>query len=96
MQITIEFTPPKNQRSTFGAVVQNVFNSLYTNLPAYSSLYQPVATGRNAPYSGYSSQLVHPEYFNYNNVAASHSGLPYSFRANGLPRTVEFYYQLNL
>jgi hypothetical protein len=96
VQITIEFTPPKNQRSTFGAVVQNVFNSLYNNLPGYSSLYQPVATGRNAPYSGYSSQLLRPEFFNYNNVAASHSGLPYSFRANGLPRTVEFYYQLNL
>ena len=95
-QLTVEFTPPKNQRSTFGMVVSNLFNTLYSNLPAYSSLYQPVATGRNAPYSGYSSQLTRPEFFNYNNVAASHSGLPYTFRANQLPRTVEFYYQLNL
>jgi hypothetical protein len=96
IQLTIEYTSPRNQHSTFGMVVNNLFNTLYNNEPAYSSLYQPVATGRNAPYSGYSSQLVHPEYFNYNNVAANHSGLPYTFRANGLPRTVEFYYQLNL
>jgi hypothetical protein len=96
VQLTIEFTPPKNQRSTFGAVINNLFNSLYNNGPGYSSLYQPVATGRNAPYSGYSSQLTHPEYIYYQNVAASHSGLPYTFRGNGIGRNIEFYYQLSL
>jgi hypothetical protein len=96
VQLTIEFTPPKNQRSTFGMVIQNLFNSLYSNQPLYSSLYQPVATGRNAPYSGFSSQLVRPEFINYQNVLASHAGLPYTFRGNGIGRTVEFYYQLSL
>jgi len=96
VHLTIEYSPPKNPRSTFGALVTNVFNSLYDNQPVYSTLYQPVATGRNAPYSGYSSQYAHPEYFNYNNVALNHSGLPYTFRPNQLPRTIQFYYQLNL
>ena len=93
VDLTIEFSPPAHPRHTFGARISNLFNNLATNQPLYSSLYQPVATGQHAPYSGYSSQLVHPEYFYYNDVAANHSGFPYTYRLNGTPRSVNCYYQ---
>ncbi|MDP9104624.1 MAG: TonB-dependent receptor [Candidatus Eremiobacteraeota bacterium] len=95
VQLTIEYTSPKNPRSTFGAVVLNVFNQLYGQ-PVYNSRYQPVATGVAAPYSGYSSTATNPNYYGTFNYTLRGGNRIYTLNPSGVPRTVDFYYQLNL
>jgi hypothetical protein len=95
VQLTIEYTSPRNPRSTFGAVVLNVFNQLYGE-PVYNSRYQPVATGVAAPYSGYTSTALNPNYYGTFNYTLRGGNRIYTLNPSGIPRTVDFYYQLNL
>ena len=98
VQLTVEYQSPKNPRSTFGAVVFNLFNQLYGQ-PALNTRYQPVATGIAGPFSGYSSSAnqVQPTFFGItNNYQFRNGNMPYGISPSGLPRTVQFYYQLNL
>ena len=76
----------------------NVFNQLYGQ-PALNTRYQPVATGLAGPYSGYSSSAnqVQPTFFGItNNYSFRNGNMPYGINPSGIPRTVQFYYQLNL
>ncbi|HEY0382072.1 MAG TPA: hypothetical protein VGC72_07730, partial [Candidatus Elarobacter sp.] len=95
VQLTVEYSSPRNPRSTFGAVVFNVFNQIYGQ-PVYNSRYQPVATGIAAPYSGYSSTATNPNYFGAINYTTRGGNRIYTLNPSGIPRTVQFYYQLNL
>lgn len=98
VQLTIEYQSPRNPRSTFGAVVFNLFNQLYGQ-PALNTRYQPVATGIAGPYSGYSSSAnqVQPTFYGItNNLPLRNGNMPYTLTPNAIPRTVQFYYQLNL
>jgi hypothetical protein len=95
VQLTIEYTSPRNPRSTFGAVVLNVFNQLYGQ-PTFNTRYQPVATGIAGPYSGYSSTATNPNYFGTFNYTLRGGNRIYTLNPSGIPRTVDFYYQLNL
>ena len=94
-QLTIEYTSPKHPRNTVGVLITNLFN-VYTPGPALNTLYQPVATGRGAPYSGYSSLATTPAYFQAFNLTSLHGNLPYYYGNNGVGRQAEFYYQLSL
>lgn len=93
-QFSIEYSPPKHPRNTFGVLVTNLFNNYY-GAPPINTLFQPVATGRGGPYSGYNSFATIPQFigqFNYNEIGGN---LPYLLIPGGVPRTAEFYYQLN-
>ena len=93
-QFSIEYSPPKHPRNTFGVLVTNLFNNYY-GAPPINTLFQPVATGRGGPYSGYNSFATIPQFigqFNYNAIGGN---LPYLLIPGGVPRTAEFYYQLN-
>jgi Carboxypeptidase regulatory-like domain/TonB dependent receptor len=94
-QITFEYTSPRNPHSTFGALVQNVFNQLYTE-PGLNTRYQPIATGINGPYSGYTSSATNPAFYGVRNFTAINGNRAYLLAPSNQPRTVQFYYQLNL
>jgi hypothetical protein len=91
----VEYQSPKNPRSTFGAVVYNVFNNLYSR-PALNQRYQPVATGIAAPYSGYTSGATNPAFYGFRNYTAAQGNRAYIINQGSQPRRVNFYYQLNL
>jgi hypothetical protein len=99
--VSLEFTPPKAKRNTFGVQVFNVFNNYYLNSPqfaggiALNTRFQPVATGRGAPYSGYSSLALNPAYIGAFNLTSLNGNLPYIFGPSRTGRTAQFYYQLN-
>jgi hypothetical protein len=95
VQITTEYTSPRNPRSTFGALMANVFNQLYGQ-PAMNTRYQPIATGIAGPYSGYTAGALNPAFFGVRNFTAIRGNLPYLLQPNNIPRTVLFYYQLNI
>jgi len=95
VQVTFEYTPPRNPHSTFGALVVNVFNQLYGQ-PQLNTRYQPVATGIAGPYSGYTSTATNPAYYGIRNFTAINGNRAYVLQPNSQPRTVQFYYQLNL
>ena len=98
VQLTVEYQSPRNPRSTFGAVMFNVFNQLY-GTPALSTRYQPVATGIAGPYSGYSSSAnqVQPTFIGItNNLPFRYGNRAYTITPNAIPRTVQFYYQMNI
>jgi hypothetical protein len=94
-QMSIEYTPPKHPRNTFGVLVTNLFNNYY-GPPSINPLFQPVATGRGAPYSGYSGASLVPAYIGVFNYTSLNGNLPYLFGPTGVPRTAEFYYQLSI
>ena len=94
VQLTIEYTSPKNPRSTFGFVVYNFFNQLYGQ-PALNTRYQPIATGIAGPYSGYTSFATNPVYYGFRNYTAVGGNQAYLLSPNSVPRTVDFYYQFN-
>ncbi|HEV2738515.1 MAG TPA: TonB-dependent receptor [Candidatus Elarobacter sp.] len=95
VQLTIEYQSPKNPHSTFGAVVYNVFNNLFSR-PSYNLRYQPVATGIAAPYSGYTSGATNPAFYGFRNYTAAQGNQAYIINQGQQPRRVDFYYQLNL
>jgi hypothetical protein len=95
VQLTVEYQSPRNPRSTFGAVVFNVFNQLYGG-PGYNGRFQPIATGIGGPYSGYSSTATNPLYYGTLNYTERQGNQPYTLNPSGIPRTVQFYYQLSL
>jgi hypothetical protein len=97
VNFTIEYSRPKS-RSTFGALINNVFNNYYSNQPVVNSRFAPVATGRGGPYSGYTSSAANPAYAdsNYYNYTMRNGSLPYIYGASNVGRTVQFYYQLSL
>jgi len=99
VQLTMEYQSPRNPRAgTFGMLVFNLFNQLYAE-PALNTRYQPVATGVAGPFSGYSSSAnqVQPNFYGItNNLPFRYGNQPYGIAPNNIPRTVEFYYQLNL
>jgi hypothetical protein len=95
VQLTVEYQSPRNPRNTFGAVVFNVFNQLYGQ-PSLNGRYQPIATGVGGPYSGYTRNQPNPFYFGVFNYTERRANQPYNLNPSGLPRTVQFYYQLSL
>jgi hypothetical protein len=104
VNLTIEYTSPRNTRSTFGVVVGNLFNQYYLQ-PALNGRYQPVATGIAGPYSGYSSYALYPNLvggapgvleqgrYNFTNF---HGNQAYLLEPIATPRNIDFYYQLHL
>lgn len=98
INFTVEFTNPKNKRSTYGALIYNVFNNYYSNQPIVNPRFAPVATGRGGPYSGYTTSAANPQYSNagYYNYTMRNGSLPYIFQPNETGRHVQFYYQLSL
>ena len=62
----------------------------------YNGRYQPVATGIAGPYSGYSSTATNPNYYGTYNYTLRGGNRIYTLNPSGVPRTVDFYYQLNL
>jgi hypothetical protein len=94
-QITVEFTPPRNQRSTYGVLVSNLFNQLYGQ-PAYNGRYAPVATGVAGPFSGYTSTATVPGYIDTYNYVQRNGNQAYLLTPNGTPRSFQFYYQLSI
>ena len=95
VQLTVEYQSPRNPRNTFGALVSNVFNQLYGQ-PGLNGRYQPIANGIGGPYSGYSSTAVNPLYYGTFNYTERQGNQPYTLNPSGLPRSVQFYYQLSL
>jgi hypothetical protein len=96
VQLTIEYQSPRNPRAgTVGAVVFNVFNQLYGQ-PALNTRYQPIATGIAGPYSGYSASQPNPVFYGIRNFTSINGNKAYLLSPNGQPRTVQFYYQVNL
>ena len=98
VNFTIEYTNPTRKRSTFGALIQNVFNNYYSNQPIINPRFAPVATGRGGPYSGFSANAANPQFANanYYNYVLRNGNLPYIFEPSNTGRLIEFYYQLNL
>jgi hypothetical protein len=95
-QLTIEYQSPRNPRSTYGALIFNLFNQLYAQ-PALNTRYQPVANGISGPYSGYSSSATSPVFYGVRNFLGLVRGnQAYLLQPTNQPRTVQFYYQLNL
>jgi hypothetical protein len=95
VQLTIEYSSPRNPRSTFGAEMFNVFNYIY-RVPATNLRYQPIATGIAGPYSGYSSLTTNPLYYGIRNYTEAFGNRAYIMNPSQLPRRVDFYWQLNL
>ena len=95
VQLTVEYTSPRNPRATMGAVVFNLFNQLY-GLPAYNPRYTPVATGIAGPYSGYTSTVFNPLTYGNRNYTSIRGNQAYLLAPNNLGRTVQFYYQRSL
>jgi len=96
VQLTVEYQSPRNPRAgTIGAVVFNVFNQLYGQ-PALNGRYQPIATGIAGPFSGYSSSATNPAFYGVRNFTAVRGNQAYLLSPNNQPRTVQFYYQVNL
>jgi hypothetical protein len=99
VNLTVEYQSPRNPRAgTIGAQMFNVFNQIY-GLPGLNTRYQPIATGIGGPYSGYSSSAnqVQPTFYGItNNLPFRGGNRAYLLTPNAIPRTVQFYYQLNL
>jgi hypothetical protein len=94
IQLAIEYSSPLHPKNTVGVLITNLFNNYYSD-PVLNGRYQPVATGRGAPYSGYTALAAvpgaYPGLYNYTNRQGN---LPYLLTASRAPRTVQFYYQL--
>jgi hypothetical protein len=95
VQLTVEYTSPRNPRSTFGLVVFNFFNQLYAQ-PQLNTRYQPIATGIAGPYSGFTSFATNPAYYGFRNFTDVGGNRAYLLQPNNIPRTIDFYYQLNI
>ncbi len=95
VQLTVEYTSPRNPRATFGGLMTNVFNQLYIQ-PALNTRYQPIATGIAGPYSGYTAGAVNPTFYGVRNFTEIRGNQAYLLQPSNLPRTVQFYYQLNI
>jgi Carboxypeptidase regulatory-like domain/TonB dependent receptor len=95
-QLTIEYTSPRNPKAgTFGGVIYNLFNQLYAQ-PLFNTRYQPVATGIAGPYSGYTSAATNPLLFGNRNWTLNRGNQAYRLDPVNQPRTIQFYYQVNL
>ncbi|MDP9023869.1 MAG: TonB-dependent receptor, partial [Candidatus Eremiobacteraeota bacterium] len=95
VQLTLEYTSPRNPRSTFGGIVFNVFNNTIGR-PSLNSRYAPVATGIGAPYSGYTRFATNPLYYGFRNFTEARGNQAYIMNPNLQPRRVQFYYQLSI
>jgi len=61
--------------------------------------YQPVATGIAGPYSGYTSFAANEAafgYYGFRNFTEVDGNRAYLLQPNNIPRTIDFYYQLNI
>ena len=97
INFTVEYSKP-HSRTTFGALIGNVFNNYYTNQPVVNPRFAPVATGRGGPYSGYTANAANPKYANsnYYNYTQRNGNLPYIYGPSSTGRYVQFYFQQNL
>jgi hypothetical protein len=110
MDLTLEFTPPKAPRNTFGIQILDLFNNAYYNHAAPNPNYFPVSTGTSGPLTG-----QNPAYAVYPNLTpyiatntypyAPYVIAPYAGTAavgsaenafTNLPFTMRFYYQLKI
>ena len=93
--MSFEFTPPSSNKQTFGVLIGNLFNQLYTQ-PTLSGRYQAVATGIAGPKTGTSSfPLTYPGIGIAGNYNARLGGQgPYYESPSAGPRSFRFYYQL--
>jgi len=94
--VSVEYSPPRS-RSTFGVLITNLFNQLYSGVPAYNSRYQAVATGIAGPKTGYSTlPVLFPEIGSQQYLPFQFGNDPYRIVPNAVPQTVRLYYQLTL
>jgi len=94
--VSVEYSPP-GSRSTFGVLITNLFNQLYSGVPTYNSRYQAVATGIAGPKTGYSTLPVNfPEIGSQQYLPFQYGNDPYRIVPSLTPQTVRLYYQLTL
>jgi len=94
--ISVEYSPPRS-RSTFGVLITNLFNQLYSGVPSYNGRYQAVATGISGPKTGYSTLPVNfPEIGSQQYLPFQFGNDPYRIIPSATPQTVRLYYQLTL
>lgn len=92
--ISVEYSPP-GTKSTFGVQITNLFNQIYSGVPAYNSRYQPVATGVSGPKTGYSTTPVNfPELGSQQYLPFQYGNDPYRIVPNATPQLIRLYYQL--
>ena len=94
--LSIEFSP-NSSHNTFGVLVSNLFNQVYSGVPAYNSRYQAVATGIAGPKTGQSTTpLTYPNegFQSYNTTQFGQD--PYRILNSATPTTYRLYYQLAL
>ena len=92
----IEFSP-NSSHNTFGVLITNLFNQVYSGVPSYNSRYQPVATGISGPKSGQTSlPLTYPGE-GFESYGTTQFGQdPYRVLNSSSPTTYRLYYQLAL
>jgi len=94
--ISLEYSPP-GARSTFGVLITNLFNQIYSSVPTYNSRYQAVATGVSGPKTGYSTVPVnYPELGSQQYLPFQYGNDPYRIIPNAVPQTIRAYYQLGI
>jgi len=94
--ISLEYSPP-GTRSTFGVLITNLFNQIYSSVPTYNSRYQAVATGVSGPKTGYSTVPVnYPELGSQQYLPFQYGNDPYRIIPNAVPQTIRAYYQLGI
>lgn len=92
----IEYNAP-GSKSTFGVLITNLFNQLYSRNPTYNSRYQPVASGISGPKTGYSTTPVNFPGEGFQQYTPDQFGQdPYRLIRNATPQTIRVYYQLGL
>ncbi|HTU83419.1 MAG TPA: TonB-dependent receptor [Candidatus Acidoferrales bacterium] len=92
--VTFEYTPPGNSRSTFGLAIDNLFNQLY-NVPIYNGCYgSPVTTGLTSGTAPCTYGPANPQYQPPDVTA--HANAPYLTYPNLTPISFRLYYQAKI
>ncbi|MBC5800056.1 MAG: TonB-dependent receptor [Candidatus Eremiobacteraeota bacterium] len=94
--ISVEYSPP-GSRSTFGVLITNLFDQIYSGVPTYNSRYQAVATGVAGPKTGTTPiSTLFPEIGVGNYGPTQFGNQPYRITNSLGPTEARLYYQLAL
>jgi hypothetical protein len=100
--LTIEYSPPRT-RSTIGVQILNLASDVYNNFGGGNTLapndaYQPVATGRSGPQSGYNAAYAQYPTLGgaYYLGAAEHGQSAYTISPSFEPMQIQAYYKLSI
>ena len=94
--LTLEYTPPRATRSTFGVLIGNLFGQLYSG-PGLNTRYQPLATGISGPLSGQNKNSVLFPQLGFANFGANRRGQQaFLDTPNNTGTSYRFYYIIKL